>query len=119
MAHLRSLRESSEIYNLSMKMWVKYKENLNLDYKMSKYESLIKNFEVHTEKILNFLEIDWDSSIKNYRETALSREKINTPSSSQVVEPIYKSSIAKWDNYKTYYDDCHVFLEEWVKYFNY
>ena len=31
MANLRSLRESSEIYNLSMKMWVKYKKNLNLD----------------------------------------------------------------------------------------
>ena len=119
MANLRSLRESSEIYNLSMKMWVKYKENLNLDYKMSKYESLINNFEVHTKQIMNFLEIEWDSSIKNYRETALNREKINTPSSSQVVQPIYKSSIAKWENYKTYFDDCHVFLEEWVKYFNY
>ena len=119
MKNLRSLRESSEIYNLSMKMWVKYKENLNLDYKMSKYESLINNFEVHTKQIMNFLEIEWDSSIKNYRATALNREKINTPSSSQVVQPIYKSSIAKWQNYKTYFFDCHIFLEEWVKYFNY
>ena len=58
-------------------------------------------------------------SIKNYRETALSRQKINTPSSSQVIQPIYKSSIAKWENYKVYFDDCHIFLENWVKYFNY
>ena len=68
---------------------------------------------------MNFLEIEWDSNIKNYRETALSRQKINTPSSSQVVQPIYKSSIAKWENYKKYFYDCHVFLEEWVKYFEY
>ena len=119
MKNLRSLRESSEIYNLSMKMWVKYKENLNLDYKMSKYESLINNFEAHTKEIINFLEIEWDPSIKNYRATALNREKINTPSSSQVVQPIYKTSIAKWQNYKTYFFDCHIFLEEWVKYFKY
>lgn len=119
MANLRSLRESSEIYNLSMKMWVKYKKDLNLNYTMSKYESLINNFEIHTKKIMNFLEIEWDSSIKNYRETALRRQKINTPSSSQVVQPIYKSSIAKWENYKTYFHDCHVFLEEWIKYFKY
>jgi len=119
MANFRSLKESSEIYNLSMKMWVKYKKNLNLDYTMSKYESLINNFEIHTKKIMNFLEIEWDSNIKNYRETALRRQKINTPSSSQVVQPIYKSSIAKWENYKTYFDDCHVFLEEWIKYFEY
>ena len=119
MANFRSLRESSEIYNLSMKMWVRYKQDLNLNYTMSKYESLINNFEIHTKKIMNFLEIEWDSSIKNYRETALSRQKINTPSSSQVVQPIYKSSIAKWENYKTYFYDCHVFLEEWIKYFKY
>ena len=37
MANLRSLRESSEIYDLSMQMWVKYKENLNLNFTMSKY----------------------------------------------------------------------------------
>ena len=119
MANLRSLKESSEIYDLSMKMWVRYKENLNLNFTMSKYESLIDNFEVQTKKIMDFLEIEWNPNIKNYRETALSRIKINTPSSSQVVQPLYKSSIAKWENYKTYFEDCHVFLEKWVKYFNY
>ncbi len=119
MANLRSLRESSEIYDLSMKAWVKYKENLNLNFTMSKYESLIDNFEVQTMKIMDFLEIEWNQNIKNYRETALNRIKINTPSSSQVVQPLYKSSIAKWLNYKPYFDDCHVFLENWVKYFNY
>ena len=119
MANLRSLRESSEIYDLTMKMWVRYKENLNLNFTMSKYESLIDNFEVQTKKIMDFLEIKWNSNIKNYRETALNRIKINTPSSSQVVQPLYKTSIAKWENYKPYFEDCHVFLENWVKYFNY
>ena len=119
MANLTSLRESSEIYDLSMKVWVRYKENLNLNFTMSKYESLIDNFEVQTKKIMDFLEIEWNPNMRNYRETALSRIKINTPSSSQVVQPLYRSSIAKWENYKPYFDDCHVFLENWVKYFNY
>jgi len=60
-----------------------------------------------------------ESKYKNYRETALSRIKNNTPSSSQVIQPLYRSSIAKWENYKLYFNDCHVFLENWVKYFNY
>ena len=102
-----------------MKMWVRYKENLNLKYKMSKYESLINDFEIHTKKIMDFLEIEWNPNIKNYRKTALTRDKINTPSSSQVVQPLYKSSIAKWENYKFYFEDCHEFLEKWVKYFEY
>ena len=119
MANLRSLRESAEIYDLSMKVWVRYRENLKLDFTMSKYESLIDDFETHTKKIMDFLEIKWNSSMKNYRKTALNRGKINTPSSSQVVQPLYKSSIAKWENYKVYFDDCHSFLEKWVIYFNY
>ena len=119
MANLRSLRESAEIYDLSMKVWVRYSKNLKLDFTMSKYESLIDDFETHTKKIMNFLEIEWNSSMKNYRKTALNRVKINTPSSSQVVQPLYKSSIAKWKNYKIYFDDCHNFLEKWVSYFNY
>ena len=119
MANLRSLRDSSRIYDLTMKMWVRYKKDLNLNFTMSKYESLVNNFELHTKKIMDFLDIEWHSSIKNYRATALNRNKINTPSSSQVVQPLYKSSIAKWENYKTYFCDCHVFLEKWVDYFNY
>ena len=119
MANLRSLKESSEIYDLSMSMWVKYKKNLGLNLTMSKYESLIKNFDIHTKKILNFLDLEWDVNIRDYRNTALNREKINTPSSSQVVQPLYKTSISKWENYKNYFNDCHVFLEKWVKYFDY
>ena len=119
MASLRTLRDSSEIYDLTMKVWVRYKENLNLNYTMYKYESLIDDFETHILKIMDFLEIEWSSNMKNYRETALKRVKINTPSSSQVVQPLYKSSIAKWENYKLYFDDCHKFLEKWVEYFKY
>ena len=40
---------------------------------------LIDDFEVQTKKIMDFLEIKWNPNIKNYRETALSRMKINTP----------------------------------------
>ena len=52
-------------------------------------------------------------------QTALERGNINTPSSSQVVQPLYKSSIEKWKNYKKYFEDCHQYLEYWVSYFDY
>ena len=62
---------------------------------------------------------EWDKNIKNYRNTALKREKINTPSSSQVIQPLYKTSIEKWKNYENFFDNSHVYLEKWIKYFNY
>jgi len=119
MANLKSLKESSKIYDITMDKWKTYKNNLDLDFTMSSYESLIDNFNDHTKMILDFLELEWDSNLRSYRDTALRRDKINTPSSSQVIQPLYKTSIAKWENYKNYFEDCHDYLDKWVNYFGY
>ena len=119
MANLISLKSSSIIYDQVMDVWDIYKNNLTFDFITSKYEHLIEDLDSHTLKILKFLGVRWDKNIKNYRKTALERGKINTPSSSQVVQPIYKSSIDKWKNYEKYFEDCHQYLNKWVSYFDY
>ena len=87
--------------------------NLALVYK----EASVIYFNI--QKILEFLGLEYDKNVKNYRKTALKRAKINTPSSSQVVQPLYKTSINKWKNYEKYCEDCHQYLEKWVSYFDY
>ncbi len=119
MANLVSLRSSSKMYDQVMEAWNIYKNNLSLNLITSKYEDLIEDFEDHILKILIFLGVEWDENIKNYRKTALDRDKINTPSSSQVIQPLYKSSIKKWKNYEKYFADCHQYLENWISYFDY
>ena len=119
MANLVSLKSSSIMYDQVMHAWDLYKKNLSIDFITSKYEHLIEDFDDHTSKILEFLDVGWDENVRNYRKTALERGKINTPSSSQVVQPLYKSSIAKWKNYEKYFEDCHQYLEKWVSYFEY
>ena len=90
---------------------------------MEIYQSIFLHFYYHNyfSKFLNnnFLEVNWDENIKNYRHTALKREKINTPSSSQVVQPLYKSSINKWKNYEKYFKNSNQYLDKWVTYFEY
>ena len=107
------------MYDQVMDAWDIYKNNLTLDFLTSKYENLIEDFDNHTLKILEFLGVGWDDNIKNYRKTALGRGKINTPSSSQIVEPLYSSSVDKWKNYEQYFDGCHQYLKKWVSYFKY
>ena len=82
-------------------------------------EEVIINTHYLSHKVLEFLDLEYDKNVKNYRKTALKRAKINTPSSSQVVQPLYKSSIEKWKNYEKYFKDCHQYLEKWVAYFDY
>ncbi len=119
MSTFRSIESASEIYDLTMSVWLEYKEKLRMNYITSKYEDLIDDFDKHISKILNFLEVSWDQNIKNYRNTAQKRVKINTPSSSQVVQPIYKTSIEKWKNYEKYFKNSNRYLAKWKKYFNY
>ena len=119
MSNLRSIESASEIYDLTMNMWVDYKTKLKMKFITSKYEDLIDDFETHISRILNFLDVKWDDNINNYRNTARKREKINTPSSSQVVQPIYKSSIDKWKNYEKHFKNSHQYLEKWINYFKY
>ena len=119
MANFRSIESASRIYDLTMSIWLNYKKKLKMNYITSKYEDLIENFDKHILKILNFLDVSWDENIKNYRITAHERGKINTPSSSQVVQPLYKSSIDKWKNYEKYFKNSNNYLDKWIKYFNY
>ena len=119
MANFRSIESASRIYDLTMSIWLDYKAKLKMDYVTSKYEDLLEDFDKHILKILNFLDISWDENIKNYRNTAQKRGKINTPSSSQVVQPLYKSSIAKWKNYENYFTNSKKYLDKWINYFNY
>ena len=119
MSNFRSIESASEIYDLTMRIWLDYQENLKMDFVTSKYEDLIEDFDNHILKILNFLGVSWDESIKNYKSTAHKRGKINTPSSSQVVQPLYKSSIEKWKNYEKYFQNSNQYLDKWKSYFKY
>ena len=119
MANFRSIESASKIYDLTMSIWLDYKEKLKLNYITSKYEDLIKDFDKHVSKILDFLDVSWDENIKNYRSTAHDRGKINTPSSSQVVQPLYKSSIDKWKSYEKYFKNSNKYLDKWINYFKY
>tara|TARA_B100000214_G_scaffold290087_1_gene219778 strand:+ start:1361 stop:2002 length:642 start_codon:yes stop_codon:yes gene_type:complete len=119
MANLVSLKLSSIMYDQVINSWDIYKKNLPLDFITSKYEHLIEDFDNHIMKVLKFLGVGWDENVRNYKKTALERVRINTPSSSQVVQALYNSSIDKWKNYEKYFEDCHQYLEKWVLYFDY
>ena len=119
MSNFRSIESASEIYDLTMNMWIEYKTKLKMNFITSKYEDLIEDFDKHISRILDFLDLSWDENIKNYRDTAYKRRKINTPSSSQVVQPLYKSSIEKWLNYKKYFKNSNHYLSKWKTYFKY
>ena len=54
MSNFRSIESGSEIYDLTMNMWIDYKTKLKMDFITSKYEDLIDDFDTHIARILDF-----------------------------------------------------------------
>ena len=102
-----------------MTAWNKYCDSFPVDHYAIKYEDLITDFDGSMTKTLSFLGIEWNESIKDYRRTALKRGAINTPSATQVSQPLYKTSIGKWRNYERHFEEHLPLLDPWIKQWGY
>ena len=60
------------------------------------YENLINNQQTETKSLLEYCDLEWDENCMKPHEN---KNKVATASLAQVRNPIYKSSIKKWENY--------------------
>ncbi|MDB2677866.1 sulfotransferase [Gammaproteobacteria bacterium] len=103
-ANFQNISDSQNLYEKCMKLWFLTSEILNIECHYIKYEDIIADFDNSILGVLEFLECEWDDSLKEYYETAKNRSIIKTASHSQVTKPLYKSSIEKWKDYIEFFD---------------
>jgi tetratricopeptide (TPR) repeat protein len=63
-----------------------------------KYENVINNSEEEIKSLLGFLSLDFEKSCMNFYKSS---RPVKTASSEQVRQPIYKSGLNYWKNYKS------------------
>lgn len=95
-----------------------YEERLPLAIHKVRYESVVADLRAEVEPLIRFLGLEWEAGLADYRKTARSRA-IVTPSASQVVRPLYSSSIGKWRNYESQLAGHLGVLEQWVGWLGY
>lgn len=61
------------------------------------YEELVENQEVWSRRILEFLDLEWNSAVLEFHKT---ERVVRTASLWQVRKALYKTSIGKWRNYR-------------------
>lgn len=83
-----------------------------------KYEDVVLDFQSQISNLIDFLDLKWENNLNNFNNTAVKRKKINTPSYSQVTQPLYSTSINRWKNFKEI-QNVYPILEKWIKEFNY
>ena len=119
MANMVDLDRIVEFYCISMEAFQICRTQYDLAVHEIKYENLVEDFMEETAALLKFLNLNWETEIKNYKDTALKRGLINTPSYSQVVQPIYKDASYRWANYRKYLEQYLDQVEPWVSKFGY
>ena len=74
-----------------------FKSVLELPILDVRYESLVADTETEVRRMLGFLGLNWDERCLRFHENP---RYVGTPSSDQVRQPIYSSSIGRWRNYQ-------------------
>lgn len=115
LANFVTLEGTARLYGELRKFWSQCRSILPMIVHLVRYERLVDDAEMEMRALLAFLGLDWTQSVLDHRSTARDRGFINTPSYSQVVEPLYDRSIGRWERYREQMKPVLPILEPWAK----
>ena len=118
MINFLNWEDTIDFYNKVFNLFEHYENELKFDYFSIKYEDLIADFEKNITQLLSFIGLKYENNLKNFNLTAKKRDKISTPSYSQVINPLYSTSIGRWKNFSKN-KSAEVDLIKWIDKFNY
>ena len=119
MANMVDLDRIVEFYCTAMEIFQKCRTEYNLNVHTIRYEDLIEDLRGESEILLNFLGLSWEPQMENFQRTAIERGHINTPSYSQVSQPIYKDAKYRWLHYEKYLEKYLDKTGPWISEFKY
>jgi tetratricopeptide (TPR) repeat protein len=115
LANFVTLEGTAGLYGEFRKFWSQCRSILPMIVHLVRYERLVDDTESEMRALLTFLGLEWTDQVLDHRSTAKDRGFINTPSYSQVVEPMSDRSIGRWEKYRDQMKSVLPLLEPWAK----
>ena len=119
MANMVELDRIVDFYTAAMTVLELSEKRYQLTIHRIRYEDLVLDMKKEVSNLLKFLELEWENELEDYQQTALKRGIINTPSYSQVIEPIYKTASYRWEKYHESLEKYFIKIEKWTTKFGY
>ncbi|MGA7948801.1 MAG: sulfotransferase [Thiobacillaceae bacterium] len=119
MANFYTLEDTAALYAKVMGLWRHWAERLPLRYHPVYYERLVHDLAGEIKPLLGFLGVEWRENMARPHEHAARKGVINTPSHSQVTQPIYQRAAGRWRRYLPYLGEVMSTLEPYIEYFGY
>lgn len=112
-----SLDRLARGYANAMGFWIRHAELFRPAIFESRYEDLLDDVAAQTRLIAAHLDLTDATALERFQEHARSKGFISTPSYSQVVEPLTRKAVGRWQRYREYLDPVlpivRPFMERW------
>ncbi len=96
----QSIESTARGYAETFDFWIDQTQALQPDVLELRYEDVVDDIEAQSRRIADFLGLEWHEGMVNFHERAKARGYIATPSYHQVVEPINRKGLARWERYR-------------------
>jgi Tfp pilus assembly protein PilF len=113
-----TLERTAKRYAHDMGLWLRLREILPTPWLEVRYEDCIDNLEGQARRTLEFLELPWDPQVLRYRERMQGRP-VSSPTYEAVSQPLYRSAIGRWRNYRKFLEPVLPVLQPFVEAFKY
>ena len=104
LAASENLDRLARTYVAIFESWLRHVDVFKPNVLESKYEDLVADTPGQTRRIADFLEIDDATPMLNFQQHARDKGYIGTPSYSQVIEPVNRKALGRWERYRSYFE---------------
>lgn len=113
------LETLAKAYVTAMNYWLHHVEVFQPDLLVSRYEDLVDDPAARTARIAQFLGLDDAAHLLTFDQRARDKGFIATPSYTQVIEPVNRKGLDRWQRYRDYFEPALPILQPILQHWGY
>jgi len=110
---------TTQEYDVLMGYWKSCHHQLDIPCTTIQYERMVSDFDSESKRLIKACGLTWHNQLDAFYRTNKERAIIQNPSSDQVNQPLYTSSLFRHKNYAEQLKDSADALKPWIEFFNY
>lgn len=115
----QSLERLASAYVAAMENWLHHVDVFRPDVFVSHYEDLVADTPGQTHRIASFLGLEDAEAMLRFDARAREKGHIKTPSYLQVIEPINRKGVGRWQRYREYFEPVLPILQPMLAHWGY
>ena len=114
-----TLESTARGYAKAFEFWIDQAALLRPQVLELQYEDIVAGIEEQSRRVTDFLGVGWDERMVRFHDHARERGFIATPSYHQVVEPMNRRGIGRWERYRRFLEPALPHLKPYLDRWNY